>query len=115
MYALSVFPIWQNREYVFFNSKYNVVFSKKQFLYNDNSKSYLLFQSTLSNQYISIVYRHRNRCAHNTLSYQVNKPDFEVLAGEDYGYHSYFFRFAFLILIDEIFIKLFDKYLSLVK
>lgn len=74
---------------------------------------YSLFQSTLSKRYEEVVYRHRNRCAHNTLSYQVNKPDFSVLASTDFSYHSYFFRFALIVLIDEIFMVLFRKYVSL--
>lgn len=49
----------------------------------------------------------------NTLSYQVNKPDFSVLASTDFFYHSYFFRFALIVLIDEIFMVLFRKYVSL--
>lgn len=112
IYVASVFPIWQHREYVFFKANNRTLLSDAQFQYPANSKSYQLFQSTLSKKYEEIVYRHRNRCAHNTLSYQINKPDLSVLSGSDYGYHSYFFRFAILILIDEIFIKLFEKYLS---
>lgn len=115
LYNSSVLPTWQNREYSFFKSKFKTLLSDSQLQYPSNSKSYPLFQSTLSKKYEEIVYKHRNRCAHNTLSYQVNKPDLSVLAGSDYGYHSYFFRFSILILIDEIFMKLFEKYLSLVK
>ena len=29
------------------------------------------------------VYQHRNRCAHNTLSYQSNKPELDSLAEDD--------------------------------
>lgn len=112
IYVASVLPIWQHREYVFFKANNRTLLSDAQFQYPANSKSYQLFQSTLSKKYEEIVYRHRNRCVHNTLSYQINKPDLSVLSGSDYGYHSYFFRFAILILIDEIFVKLFEKYLS---
>ena len=76
-------------------------------------KPYSLFQSTLSKRYEELVYRHRNRCAHNTLSYQVNKPDFSVLASTDFSYQSYFFRFALIVLIDEIFMALFRKYVCM--
>ena len=74
-----------------------------------------MFQPPLKAKYEEIVYRHRNRCAHNTLSYQINKPDLKALASSDFGYHSYFFRFAILILIDEIFMKLFQAYIDLQK
>ena len=76
-------------------------------------KTYPLFQSLLKDKFEEIVYKHRNRCAHNTLSYQINKPDFNVLAKDNYEYNSYFFRYAIIILIDSILMSLFNKYLSI--
>ena len=35
------------------------------------------------------------------------------LASTDFSYQSYFFRFALIVLIDEIFMVLFRKYVSL--
>jgi len=58
------------------------------------------------------VYRHRNRCAHNTLSYQENLPTLKTLSDEDYIYENYFLRYAILILIDKITITLYKKYLD---
>ena len=58
------------------------------------------------------VYRHRNRCAHNTLSYQENLPTLKTLSDEDYIYENYFLRYAILILIDKITITLYNKYLE---
>lgn len=115
LYSSSNLCIWQNREYRFFKAKFRTVFSSSQLNYPVSAKSYSLFQSALSKKYEELVYRHRNRCAHNTLSYQVNKPDFKVLASTDFSYHSYFFRFALIVLIDEIFMTLFRKYISLYK
>ena len=95
----------------------SLIISKLQRLHQKMSKSgfkpYNLFQSALSKRYEELAYRHRNRCAHNTLSYQVNKPDSSVLASTDFSYHSYFFRFALIVLIDEIFMVLFREYVSL--
>lgn len=115
LYSTSNLCIWQNREYLFFKSKFRTVLNIRQLNYHTKGsvKSYNLFQSALSKRYEKVVYRHRNRCAHNTLSYQVNKPDFSVLASTDFSYHSYFFRFALIVLIDEIFMVLFRKYVSL--
>lgn len=114
LYSTSNLCIWQNREYLFFRSKFRTVLNIRQLYYPIGSvKSYSLFQSALSKRYEELVYRHRNRCAHNTLSYQVNKPDFSVLASTDFSYQSYFFRFALIVLIDEIFMVLFRKYVSL--
>jgi hypothetical protein len=58
------------------------------------------------------LYKHRNRCAHNLLSYQQNLPMLKTLTDENYKYENYFVRFAILILIDKIFIELYTKYLN---
>lgn len=58
------------------------------------------------------VYRHRNRCAHNTVSYQQNLPSLEMLQSKEYVFENYFVRFAMLMLIDMTFVKLFEKYLA---
>lgn len=57
------------------------------------------------------LYKHRNRVAHNTLSYQQNLPTLKTLVNEDYKYNNYFTYFALLILIDKIFIDLYKEYL----
>ncbi len=56
------------------------------------------------------LYEHRNRCAHNTESYQQNLPSFFSLLDKSYRYENYFVRFFVLILIDVIMVKLFKKY-----
>lgn len=62
-----------------------------------------------------LLYRHRNRCAHNTASYQRNLPTLSTLANSNYRYENYFLYFAILILIDDVFIKLFDKYKKIIE
>ena len=115
LYRNSALCIWQSREYQFYKTHYSSFLNFNQIKYPPHINSYQLLQSPLKAKYEEIVYRHRNRCAHNTLSYQVNKPDLKALASSDFGYHSYFFRFAILILIDEIFMKLFQAYIDLQK
>ena len=61
------------------------------------------------------LYRHRNRCAHNTPSYQQNLPTLTTLVNVNYQYENYFIRFAALILIDKIFIELYGKYLDVLE
>jgi hypothetical protein len=56
------------------------------------------------------LYDHRNRVAHNTLSYQQNLPTLKALVQADYKYNNYFIYFAILILLDKVFIALFEKY-----
>lgn len=59
----------------------------------------------------SLLYEHRNRCAHNTLSYQLNLPNLNLLRDDKYQkYNNLFVFFTVLIMIDEIMICLFNKY-----
>lgn len=67
---------------------------------------------SLKKLYEEHLYRHRNRIAHNTQSYQQNLPTLLTLESEDYKYENYFVHFSILILIDKIFIELYKKYLT---
>ena len=115
IYENSVLNVWLKRELCFYKANYSSIISARQIaqIKQPNSKTYPLFQSLLKDKFEEIVYKHRNRCAHNTLSYQINKPDFNVLAKDNYEYNSYFFRYAIIILIDSILMSLFNKYLSI--
>jgi len=57
------------------------------------------------------LYKHRNRIAHNTQSYQQNLPTLNTLVRENYKYENYFIWFAILILMDKVFVELYKKYL----
>ena len=59
-----------------------------------------------------LLYKHRNRCAHNTSSYQQNLPTLKLLSTPEYVYENYFVRFALLMLIDDVFVMLYKKYLE---
>lgn len=115
IYEKSILNVWFARELFFYKANYANIFSINQIgqAKQRNSKVYPLFQSILKDKFEEIVYKHRNRCAHNTLSYQINKPDLYAIAKEDYEYKSYFFRYTIIILIDSIFVSLFSKYLSI--
>ena len=71
-----------------------------------------LFGNELQKDYKTVVYDHRNRCAHNLKSYQENLPKLNTLINETYLYENYFYRYILLIVLDEIFILLFQKYLD---
>lgn len=62
-----------------------------------------------------LLYRHRNRCAHNSTSYQQNLPIFTMMSNLKYCYENYFIYFATLVLIDTIFINLFKRYQNLIE
>lgn len=70
---------------------------------------------SLKRIYINHLYKHRNRVAHNTHSYQQNLPTLKALVNENYIYENYFLWFAILVLIDKIFIELYKKYLFVIE
>ena len=61
------------------------------------------------------VYAHRNRCAHNLLSFQNNLPTLKTLTDEGFVYDNYYFRFSMLILIDEVFVRLYKAYMNVME
>ena len=68
----------------------------------------------LQDFYTSFVYNHRNRCAHNLKSFQNNLPTLKTLTSEGFVYENYFYRFSILLLLDEIFVRLYKRYVELV-
>ena len=107
--------VWQHRQYVCFRDKYQETFRANQIGLDKQkgAKGYKLFESDLQKLFEKAVYLHRNRCAHNTLSYQNNKPELDSLAEDNGIYNNYFYRYALLILMDEVYIALFRKYVEL--
>lgn len=75
----------------------------------------MLLCKELHELYTDIVYVHRNRCAHNLLSYQNNLPTLKTLLNDNFVYDNYYFRFSILILLDEIFVRLYKAYMELIK
>jgi len=74
-----------------------------------------LLEPKLQKFYEEVVYVHRNRCAHNTNSYQLDLPSLKTIADKGYDNQNYFYRFVLLILIDEVFVRLYRKYQSLLE
>ena len=87
-------------------SQHHLFTSRSQMAQSDPVKN----KKDLAEIYIGHLYNHRNRVAHNTLSYQQNLPPLKALVEVDHKYNNYFIYFAILILIDKIFIALFEKY-----
>lgn len=63
-----------------------------------------------SDIYSKYVYRHRNRCAHNLLSYQSNKPTMTILGTDEFVLENYYIRFFVVMIIDDVIRYLFEKY-----
>ena len=60
--------------------------------------------------YKHYVYRHRNRCAHNLLSYQENRPTMNTMSSSEMAMNNYFIRFLVVALIDDEMRLLFELY-----
>ena len=58
------------------------------------------------------LYDNRNKLAHNTLSYQDNLPSLKALQNESDNSRNFFVWFFILVLIDKIFMDLFQKYMA---
>ena len=99
---------WKERMYHDF-THLNII-KNNHFLMNENE----MFHEILKKEY-GILYAQRNRLAHNTLSYQQNLPNFDILKSQKGSEQNYFFWFAILILIDNIYIELFKEYIKVLE
>lgn len=113
LFNQSVLSIWQCRQFNYFK-KCSKRFLENQFCnFPKNDVNVSLIEKSIN--YDVIVWKHRNRCAHNLKSYQTNLPDLSVLVNKEYDYENYFFRFSILVLLDEIFMKMYSEYLNLLE
>lgn len=81
---------------------------------NDNPLAAVNNDEQLYAIYI-LLYRTRNRYAHNTTAYQLNLPRFYEINDAAYQkYNNMFLFYAELLLIDEMLRTLYDKYQSVV-
>lgn len=95
--------VWNQNSYSqFLKSK---IIEEDQYLKDGKN----LMGEKIKNEYEEL-YNQRNRIAHNTLSYQQNLPDFNILKNEKEYSRNYFLWFAILLLIDNIFIEMYKLY-----
>lgn len=73
------------------------------------AKNAICEKGSLKDAYDMLI-KHRNRCAHNTHSYQHNLPSLQSMYEDKFVFENYFLHFAILIIIDKITICLFRKY-----
>ena len=107
----SPMAMWNHREYLFFKEHWQDVVNGKQLVLTDNE----FLGSGLQKFYQQLVFVHRNQTAHNTASYLKDVPTLDALADKGYVYKNYFFRFAILLVIDEVFTLMFKRYRELGK
>lgn len=95
---------WEQKKY----NNYKTMWSDMtEFVYADGDT---LLGSELQDLYTNYVYAQRNRCAHNLVSYQNNLPSLKTLTDKTNMYNNYYLHFSILILLDEIFVRLYKKY-----
>lgn len=104
----SILDMWLHNQYLYFEKNYSKLFTPKQLSTNST-----LLETVLSKYYDEYVYKFRNQCAHNTWSYQQYLPTLDAISNKDYEKNNYFFRFAIILLIDKIFIVIYDEFLKL--
>ena len=101
--------IWKEHDFCEFTDNWGKKIKGDQVTPKDAS----LLGNQMQKFYENVVYVHRNRCAHNTSSYQQNLPSLSTLASKEILDQNYFYRFALLIIIDEVFLRLYKKYVEL--
>ena len=108
LFCTSIVSKWREKDYLFFKGNATNYFSDNLFCQSSNKGALTLIDGNLN--YEQIVYIHRNNCAHNLDSIKTYFPDLPKLKEKSCNYNNYFFRFALLVLLDEIFIKLYKEY-----
>ena len=103
-------------------SKYDLTNEKGK---KDYRKQLEKYESDISSFYINTelnlkikyeeLYNNRNKLAHNTLSYQDNLPSLKALQNESDNSRNYFIWFFILVLVDKIFMDLFQIYMAELK
>jgi len=58
------------------------------------------------------VYKHRNRCAHNLLSFQGNKPSLAIMNSGEFKYWNYYLRYAIILLVDLVMTDVYKQWLA---
>lgn len=102
--------IWAQQNY----NRFKNFCSSVEISHFANTEKSLFSDPKLQDIYENHLYRQRNRTAHNTSSYQQNLPTLKTLLDPDYDNLNYFIYFFLLVLIDKIFIALYNKYLEVI-
>ena len=96
----SILKIWLPRELR--NLKIKELFATKRWAGSS------LLESPLNDEIYEKLYMHRNRCAHNVLSYQGNVMNPQKI--KEVGDASYATWFTLLVLMDMIYMELYERF-----
>lgn len=100
----SIVTQWEQKNY---NNYKRMWGDMTKYVYADGDT---LLGKELQALYTDYVYAQRNRCAHNLVSYQNNLPTIKSLVDKNNMYNNYYLHFSILVLLDEIFVRLYKKY-----
>ena len=104
----SLIGVVKEKDFLFFKAGPNIINKDSFAIYNNGKISFL--GNDLQDFYNNVVYRHRNRYAHNLRSYQENLPSLSGLKDGNYEKENYFTMLSILILMDELYMKLYSIY-----
>lgn len=116
LFEKSVFKDWFPKDYSLFKFFSSSIGHKQIIQCQNKQKSIFIDKNQLHQQENCLkdcfesMYTHRNRCAHNLLSYQDNTPSLRKLLSSNPKYENWFSRYFILCLLDNIFVFLFKKY-----
>lgn len=114
LFSYSNISVWRSKDLLCYDERCHSIIRGCDVAENNKEDGNLL-SGRLVNMYETLVYHHRNRTAHNTVSYQQNLPSLDTMADKNYCLQNYFFRFAIILVIDEVFVRLYSKYIDAVK
>lgn len=109
MLNTAVLGVWRPRDLKHFdNFSKELMANSSQYITKDGIfQGDNMFKSAAEN-----TWRHRNRCAHNLLSYQSNVPSLKEMIDDKYGANNYFSRMFVLALIDRALVELYSRFLK---
>lgn len=111
LFANTNFELWRNGDLQNYHAKCQGLIRGRDTVVK-NKETFNLFGGQMPALYDRLVYQHRNRIAHNTVSYQQNLPALKTLSDKNYYQQNYFFRFAIIIVTDEVFLRLYRAFLD---
>ena len=109
----SLISVMKEQEFQSFKGSKNIIQTSLFANYGQGKISFL--EKDLKDFYASVVFRYRNRYAHNLKSYQENLPSLSGLKDGIYEKENYFTMLSILILMDELYMKLYGIYANSLK
>lgn len=106
-FETTIFKHWLPREYSRFVEFSNKIKYQVNGYFSTNG---IFGGDNILNESFDKLYKHRNRCAHNLLSYQNNVPKLYDLVKDNDGADNYFTRILLICLIDNVFTSIYRYY-----